>query len=62
MKARPGNRACDRTKGKSDFLDEFDARRIPKTYRLPRTGVIGLLIRAKKKVKIESLKRGLANL
>lgn len=37
------------------LLDESDARRIAELYGLPRTGVVGLLIRAKREGKIQSL-------
>lgn len=41
------------------FLDESDARRIAEIYGLPKTGVIGLLIKAKKEGKIKSLRKEL---
>ncbi|GIX47765.1 MAG: DUF3368 domain-containing protein [Candidatus Tectimicrobiota bacterium] len=44
------------------FLDEADARRVAEIYGLPRTGVIGVLIRAKQEGKISSLKQELDRL
>lgn len=44
------------------FLDESDARKIAELYGLVKTGVIGLLIRAKKEGRIESLKKELNTL
>ncbi|MBT9133173.1 MAG: hypothetical protein DDT33_01709 [Firmicutes bacterium] len=44
------------------FLDELEARRVATVYRLPRTGVIGILIRAKLEGKITSLREELDKL
>jgi len=44
------------------FLDESNARKIAEVYDLVKTGVIGLLIRAKKEGRIESLKKELNTL
>lgn len=39
------------------LLDESDARQMAKVYNLPKTGVVGILIRAKLEGKISSLKK-----
>ncbi len=44
------------------LLDESDARKIAELYELVKTGVIRLLIRAKKEGRIESLKKELNTL
>jgi predicted nucleic acid-binding protein len=44
------------------FLDESDARKIAEIYGIPKTGVIGILIRAKLQKKISSLKKELDKL
>jgi len=44
------------------FRDESDARRIAELYGLVKTGVIGLLIKARKEGRIESLKKELNTL
>lgn len=38
------------------LLDESEARRIATTYSLPKTGVVGLLIQAKREGHLDSLK------
>lgn len=44
------------------LVDESDGRRIADLYGLPKTGVLGLLLRAKKEARIPSLKRELEKL
>lgn len=44
------------------FLDESDARKIADIYEIKKTGVIGILIRAKKHNKISSLRKELDKL
>ena len=44
------------------LLDETDARQVAKRYSLPKTGVIGVLIRAKREGKIASLQAELDKL
>lgn len=44
------------------LIDESDGRRIADLYGLPKTGVLGLLLRAKKEVQIPSLQRELEKL
>lgn len=44
------------------LLDESEARRVAELYALPKTGIIGLLIRAKREEKIESLQNELDRL
>ncbi len=47
---------------KEFFLDELEARRVANVYRLHRTGVIGILIRAKLEGKVASLREELDRL
>ena len=44
------------------FLDESDARKLAQLYQLPKTGVIGLLIRARLDGKVSSLRQELDRL
>lgn len=44
------------------LLDETEARRIARMYALPKTGVIGVLMRAKREGVIDSLRKELDNL
>ncbi len=44
------------------LIDQSEARRVAELFALPKTGVIGLLIRAKKEGKIESLQNELDKL
>lgn len=44
------------------FLDESDARKVAQLYKLPKTGVIGLLIRARLDGKVSSLRQELDRL
>ena len=44
------------------FLDESDARKVAQLYQLPKTGVIGLLIRARLDGKVSSLRQELDRL
>ena len=44
------------------LLDESDARKVAELYQLPKTGVVGLLLRAKSEGKISSLRQELDRL
>jgi predicted nucleic acid-binding protein len=48
--------------GRLEFLDELEARRVEDVYGLQKTGVIGILIRAKLEEKVASLREELDRL
>lgn len=41
------------------LIDESEGRRVAEMYNLPKTGVVGILLRAKREGRIESLRREL---
>ena len=48
--------------GRLELLDELEARRVADVYGLPKTGVVGILIRAKLEGKVASLREELDRL